>query len=402
MKYLVSNSQTLFSYNNIERASILDVLLYFKTISVISLDTETTGLDPHCEKIILLQLADEKNQYVIDTLTVDISKFKDLLEDRSKTFIIQNAKFDLQMFYKHNIVITKVFDTFLAETLLFLGYPSSVVQASLAALAFKYLGVTLDKTVRTDIDKKGLTQKVIDYSADDVKYLIQIAKIQYSLLKEKDLLKAFSFENKFVVALAYTEYCGIKLDVSKWRSKMWKDTIRLSEAKKKLDNWIIENHPEYIDKEIQLDLFRPTLETQLTFSWSSPKQLIPIFQKLGFNLDIKNKKTKKISQSVGANVIKNQKHVSPIASLYLEYKQAEKVVSTYGETFIDSINPVSKRIHTSFKQLQSTGRLSSGKDDEDEEDSKKPNLQNIPADADTRACFVAEEGNVLIDADYTA
>ena len=81
MKYLVSNSQTLFSYDNIERASVLDVLLYFINISVISLDTETTGLDPHCEKIILLQLADEKNQYVIDTLTVDISKFKDLLED---------------------------------------------------------------------------------------------------------------------------------------------------------------------------------------------------------------------------------------------------------------------------------------------------------------------------------
>lgn len=402
MKYLVSNSQTLFSYDNIERASVLGVLLYFKDISVISLDTETTGLDPHCEKIILLQLADEKNQYVIDALTVDISRFKELLEDKSKTFIIQNAKFDLQMFYRHNIVITRVFDTFLAETLLFLGYPSNIVQASLAALAFKYLGVTLDKSVRTDIDKKGLTQKVIDYSADDVKYLIQIAKTQYSLLKEKDLLKAFSFENKFVVALAYTEYCGIKLDISKWRAKMWKDTIRLSEAKKKLDNWIIENHPEYIDKEVQLDLFRPVLEQQLTFSWSSPKQLIPIFQKLGFNLDIKNKKTKKISQSVGANVIKNQKHISPIANLYLEFKQAEKVVSTYGETFIDSINPVSKRIHTSFKQLQSTGRLSSGKDDEDEEDSKKPNLQNIPADADTRACFVAEEGNVLIDADYTA
>ena len=101
MKYLVSNSQTLFSYDNIERASVLNALLYFKDISVISLDTETTGLDPHCEKIILLQLADEKNQYVIDALTVDISKFKDLLEDRSKTFIIQNAKFDLQMFYKH-------------------------------------------------------------------------------------------------------------------------------------------------------------------------------------------------------------------------------------------------------------------------------------------------------------
>ncbi len=89
----------------------------------------------------------------------------------------------------------------------------------------------------------------------------------------------------------------------------------------------------------------------------------------------------------------------------MKFKAAQKVTSTYGQNFLDLINPVTKRIHTSFNQIGTdTHRYSSGGGDDKEiiPGRKVPlvNLQNLPADAETRSCFVAEEGNKWISIDY--
>jgi DNA polymerase-1 len=90
----------------------------------------------------------------------------------------------------------------------------------------------------------------------------------------------------------------------------------------------------------------------------------------------------------------------PIIGNYLKYKQAQKDLGTYGENWIKLINPVSGRIHTQYKQLMNTGRLSSGGRNKQTGEAY-PNLQNIPSDKETRSCFVAENGNVIIGCDYT-
>ena len=78
----------------------------------------------------------------------------------------------------------------------------------------------------------------------------------------------------------------------------------------------------------------------------------------------------------------------------MEYKEASKVTSTYGQNFLDQINPVSGRIHTSFQQLGAdTTRITSGGKDKGA-GIKYVNLLNLPSDHETRACFVAEEGNL--------
>ena len=59
-----------------------------------------------------------------------------------------------------------------------------------------------------------------------------------------------------------------------------------------------------------------------------------------------------------------------------------------------------EKIHANFTQLMNTTRLSSGSDDD--ENVESVNLQNIPADNITRSCFIPEEGDDLIDCDYTA
>ena len=113
-----------------------------------------------------------------------------------------------------------------------------------------------------------------------------------------------------------------------------------------------------------------------------------------------------MKKSVDATVIEGQKDKHPIAKVYLRFKAAQKVTSTYGQNFLDLINPVTGRIHTSFNQIGTdTHRYSSGGGDDKEviPGRKVPlvNLQNLPADAETRACFVAEKGNKWISADYS-
>lgn len=128
------------------------------------------------------------------------------------------------------------------------------------------------------------------------------------------------------------------------------------------------------------------------FNISSPKQLGDIlFEKLGLP---HGKKTKS-GYSTNADVLEALLPEHPIIGLILEYRQLTKLISTY---VIGLTNAADEhcRVHTEFKQtLTATGRLSSS----------EPNLQNIPIRTplgrEMRAFFVADEGNVLVDADYS-
>lgn len=129
---------------------------------------------------------------------------------------------------------------------------------SLKAAGEMYCGVELDKSVRGKIIwSKTLTDDIIEYGALDVKYLEQIKEGQKILLKEKDLITALAYENKFCPVLAYTEFCGVKLDVEKWKQKMLKDQERLNNATKELNNWVTTNMPnsKYTYINPQGDLF---------------------------------------------------------------------------------------------------------------------------------------------------
>lgn len=87
---------------------------------------------------------------------------------------------------------------------------------SLRAAGEKYCGVELDKSIRGKIIwAKNLTDDIILYGANDVKYLPQIKKKQHEELQKKGLLTAIKYENKFCPVLAYTEFCGVKLDENK-------------------------------------------------------------------------------------------------------------------------------------------------------------------------------------------
>lgn len=383
MIYLVSNQQELFP--SIPRIGVEELLLKFEDTLFLGCDTETTGLDCHSDEVFLLQLGNGINQYVIDLQTVDIKKFKTLLENT--ILVIHNAKFDLKFFYKHGIYPKNVFDTFLAESIIHTG--KKTVRKSLKACVQRYFNVDIDKSQRARLSP-NLTIASIEYSAKDVEFLIRLRNKQIAILKENNLMSAMTIDNEFVKVLAYTEFCGFHLDTDKWKEKMKNDKIRLEKALKTLEQYVMDNnHESFLEKSTQLDMFK-TVEAGTTINWASPAQVIKYFKYLGIDTWDGEHDT------VDSKHLATQKH--EIIPLYLEYKAAQKVVSTYGQNYLDSISPVTGRLHTEFKQIMNTGRLSCGG-----KQGKKQllNFQNIPSDSATRSCFTAPKNKALIVADYS-
>lgn len=128
------------------------------------------------------------------------------------------------------------------------------------------------------------------------------------------------------------------------------------------------------------------------FNLNSPKQLgIALFEKLG----LPAKKKTKSGYSTNAEVLEELKDAHPAVEYLLEYRKLAKLKSTYADGLQNCISE-DGRIHTTFNQTEArTGRISS----------LEPNLQNIPVRTEEgrklREFFVAPEGRVLCDADYS-
>jgi DNA polymerase-1 len=403
MIYLVTAQQNIFDSPFYKNCTVKDSVEFLKNMNPIGLDTETTGLDCWSDKLKLLQLGNKDIQIIIDCFTIDIENYRCILEDPEKTFLGWNLKFDLKWLYRHNIFPYKVYDGYLAEKLLWLGYPAGMHPLSLKYASEHYIGVERDKSIRGKVIWAGLTDDVIQYSANDVKYLEDIIKEQWKDLQKKSLTKAVRVENQFVLPLAYTEYCGIHLDAEKWKVKMNKDQKKLEESRIALNQWVVKHYPKdkrFTKVDLQGDLWLGfNTEPQCIVNWDSPKQVQILLEDIGFNLTVKDKKKGGTKKSIDAKVIKPQKNVSDIAPVYLTYKEAAKVTSTYGQNVLDQINKVSGRIHTNYNQMGAdTTRITSGGKDGNIE---YINLLNMPSDEETRACFTAEKGNSWISIDYS-
>lgn len=448
MIYFVTGQGELFEFPDAEYKciSVEESLKILEPLRVVGLDTETTGTEIWQGKLLTLQLGNKENQVVIDCMTIDVKKYKDYLES-DRLFIIHNAKFDLRWLYKEHIVVRNVYDTYLAEKILFLGFPPGIVSLSLQACCDRYLHIYLDKTVRGQIHA-GMTEEVIVYAANDVVHLEDIMNLQLKTITARGQKVALDIENEFVRVLAYIEYCGIKLDPVKWKAKMDKDAERLRVAEQKLNDWVVDyvmkkgdtsniarnydtdrrGKPAKLADNVYVVIPQPSLFAefdtgpQCIINWNSSKQVIRLFEELGFDLLVKDKKTGKMKKSVESKFIELQASKSSIVPLYLGYSAAFKVVTSFGQNFLDAINPVTQRIHPTFNQMMDTGRLSCGsggkgkggktKDDDIAEEAdeskdtptqannKSVNVQQLPATEETRAAFVPEKGHLLVDCDY--
>lgn len=208
--------------------------------------------------------------------------------------------------------------------------------------------------------------------------------------------------------------------------KLTKSTVQLVTVSNKLEELIKENNQEKLLNDIEIPLarvlasmenegfmadkkgieyFGNTLSARIAdiqqkiynlagyeFNINSPKQLgIALFEKLGLP---PLKKTKS-GYSTSAEVLEKLANDHPVVELVMEYRQLAKLKSTYCDGLLKVIDSTG-RIHSSFNQTETrTGRISS----------TEPNLQNIPVRTELgremRRFFVAKEGCVLVDADYS-
>lgn len=411
--YLVSSQQQIFDNPTYKIISVEESLRLLKPLKIVGLDSETEGFSPFLKKLLMLQLGNRDFQVVIDCTTIDVKLYKEYLES-DRLFIGWNLKFDLKFLFYHGIIPKNLYDGFLAEKMRWLGWPSGMHSLSLKSAGENYLGVKLDKTVRGQIIwKKELTDEIIEYAANDVRYLEDIMNAQTAILYERGQKLALEIENKAVLPTAYFEFCGVKLNDELWTAKMKKDEAELKKAQDELDKFIVDLYNEGakgIDKFIEMaypDLFGfVKAGPKCKVNWNSSKQVIPLLEFFGFDLMTKDKVKGGMKKSVDATVIEGQKDKHPIAEVYLRFKAAQKVTSTYGQNFLDLISPITGRIHSQFNQIGTdTNRFSSGGGEDKEliPGRKIPlvNLQNLPADAETRACFIAEKGNKWISIDYS-
>lgn len=457
MIYLVSHNKSLFQTDKYIEATMEQAMSVLLPLKLCQLDSETKGLDCHTKALLTVQLGNKDNQVVIDWTTLTLREkqiVKDYLES-DRLFLGWNLMFDLTFLYVQGIYPKHIWDGMIVEQLLYLGYPASMREKSLKAAAWNYLNINIDKTVRGKIINDGLTTEVVIYAAGDVTYIEDIKEKQDIEVEKQGMKLAVELECEFIKSLAYFKYCGVHLDITKWKAKMAKDQAKLNKAISELDAWVVawdkENphsgydiqypelkYPKYAadystevkrlikdgykrfpQEDLQtpdgkVDAYKKVIKNQFTridtqgdlftgfdtepkcvINWSSQKQVIPLFELLGINVETFDKKTKQKKKSIEANVLKPQKNDFPIIPIFLEYQEAAKVVSTYGQNWLDAINPKTGRIHVDFHSIGTdTARVSSGGG------IWKLNIQNLPNDPETRACFTSEEGNAWLSADY--
>jgi DNA polymerase I-like protein with 3'-5' exonuclease and polymerase domains len=417
MIYLVSGQQSLFESDLYKHISIEESFNIIKDWTMSQLDTETSGRDAHVNDLLCVQIGNVEGtiQIVIDTSTIDIKKYKDFLEN---TYCIgHNLKFDLQFLYNYDIIPRKVYDTMIVEQLLYLGYPSGIISYSLKGVAERRLNIDIDKSTRGEIIWRGLDEKVIQYAAGDVQYLGEIMKLQIKDCKEKQCLVGAKLECDFVPAIAYLEWCGIKLDEHKWKEKMFNDLQNLNTAEDELNKFAVKDPKlesfTYIERQGSLfDGF--DLTPKVNINWSSSQQVIKVAKALGFDTTVQDKKTGEDKDSVLEKHLKSQKGINDeFLDLYFAYQGYAKVVSSFGQSQLNMINPNTGRCHTVYKQLgAASGRMSCGSQNSNTDLAKLKkispkectycNFQQLPADHITRSCFVAEKGNLFCSCDFSA
>lgn len=429
MIYLVSRNKRLFSPEYYTQVSFKEAMAVLEPLVLVQLDTETEGLDCHTKRLLTIQLGNKENQVVFDWTTLSSSEKEALKEylESERIFLGWNLSFDLTFLYVQKIYPKHIIDGMILEKVIFLGFPPILntdlydgqfgyqpvldekgqlkyweISYSLKAAAQRWCNVDIDKTVRGKIIDQGLTEEVIVYAAGDVMWIEDIYKEQCKELDKQNLRKAAEFECESVKPVAYTKYCGIHLSPERWDAKMARDQKELDESLQDLNDYVVSlynENPEVYKKFVQYvqpDLFgyvKPGYSCII--NWGSSKQVIPLFEILGINVNTFDKKTKKEKKSIEEKQIAPQADKFPIIPLFLRYQRASKLVSTYGENWKKAINPKTGRIHVEIHSIGTdTARMSSGGG------VWKLNLQNLPHDKITRACFTAEEGNVWISSDY--
>ena len=351
----------------------------------VAVDTETNSLDPHQAELVGISLSPKigkacyipighKSSKCIKKDIV-IKKLKKLLEDPSVKKIGQNIKFDFIVFFKHGITLSAMEDTMLMSYVLDAGKNRHNMD-TLSELHLGHKTISFKEMVGTGKKEINFSEvevdKAKDYAAEDADITFRLYKKFLKNLKSEKLINIYEiFEKPLIKILAFMEIEGVEID-----SKF------LQSLSKKFEKKILK---------LEKDIFKISKKE---FNIGSPKQLGEIIYN---DLKIAGlKRTKKGGFATSASVLEDLAFKgNKFPKLILDWRQLSKLKNTYSDALPEHVNPITKRVHTSFLlAATTTGRLASS----------DPNLQNIPIKSDDgkdiRKAFKAKKDHLLISADY--
>jgi len=390
MQYITRNT-----YLDISGVSVTDsldqCLSYCSSRTVLAIDTETSGLDFTQDTLLLFQIGDSDAQFVIDCTTISISPLIPLLLDANIQKVFHNVKFDYKFIRKAlDIQIENVYDTMLAEAVIHCGKKN--FSKSLSATAERHLGITLNKSEQNSFvgmtHTQHLTMSQIEYAAKDIELLLNIKSSQFRTINELGLERVVRLENYASLAFADIEYNGIGVDKDTWIKTAESVGEEVTALEEELYEMILsyDLFTDFIPKSYNLSLFDSDEDSRIIslkrgFSFSSPKQVLTLFNKIDSSLD-----------SVNGKLLQTIKTKHPIISKYITFKEKEKLFNAYGAMFLEKFLGADGKVHTSFNQILDTGRVSS----------RHPNMQQIPADNKYRNAFIADDGYVFASSDFSS
>ena len=340
----------------------------------VAFDEETTGLDPHVDKVILVSISTPTHTWLIDTRDVRcLLALRPLLEKEEIKKLGFNLHFDYCMTKgTANFDCEGLVDIYLGERLTVVGVQWDGF--SLAAVTKKYLDKERDKSLQKSfINHVGeFSQEQLKYAAEDTADLIPLGKCMKEKIESEGLTKVWGIENRSLPAWADIFFYGQKIDVPAWKKIMEIQSEKIREAEKSLADF----YKPFFDP----DLFG---ETHINFA--SQPTVIYGLQKMGIKVE------GKLIQDTNDTTRKKVKDL-PVIQALNNYREAQKALGTYGQPYLDAIHHVTGRIHPKLDQLGTeTGRPVS----------PKPNVLNIPRKEYFRHAFVTDEGRLISTVDFS-
>ncbi len=363
---------------------------------VVAFDTETNSLRPVSAKFVGLCLAwgpgeacyvplghggdglqlddEDAGRQMSEKTALEI--VKPLLEDPAVLKIAQNAKFDMGLLLRRGVHVAPVDDTMLISYALDCGVHGHGMD-ELSELHLGHKPISFSELAGTGKKQKTFDEIPIKdaakYAAEDADVTLRLHQVLKPRLSREGMRTVYeTLERPLAPVIAEMEMAGVKVDASVLR---------------KLSTEFAQKMAGYEAAAYEA--------AGHEFNMGSPKQISEIlFGELGLP---GGKKTAKGAWSTKADILESlaaEGHDLPRA--ILDWRGLSKLKSTYTDALVEDICADTGRVHTSYSlAATTTGRLSSN----------DPNLQNIPIRTEDgrriRDAFVAEEGNVLISADYS-
>ena len=394
---------------------------------VLSLDIETTGLNPRKDSILLIQLGSEDNNFIFDVAKLPKDRVEYLVEViKDKLLVGFNLKFDIQFIKeKYGILFKNLYCNMLVEKIITAGLGNKY--PSLEDVVNKYFDIELAKDVRESFHESFdgvITKEQINYAAQDVHYLLPLKNLQDEHIELHSLEKVVSLEMRLLPVVSQMELNGVLLNIDEW-NKLTRHAKRFARRlkgiidntfRKELHRYITSTENSALDV---LEFFKVSRERDVEIAWKEAtgfekrayrkayaQMLSEMFDLAEidkiffahFNPNSTNQKKKMlnwmgiVTDTIDQKVLKRDFPTNRFVKTMIRYGEEYKKAYTYGDNMLEHIDPVSGRIHANANQLgATTGRFAySG-----------PNLQNQISDPKYRKCYIARDDKLLITADYS-